>query len=112
MIGLLEGLHRTKMLCLLFIFGSVGPINEQNYLIVFNLLLNNHVFKIFFRVFLSGAMENWGLVTYRETALLVDPEHSSSKAKQWVALVVGHEMAHQWFGNLVTMVTVSLHTSQ
>lgn len=53
---------------------------------------------------ISGAMENWGLVTYRETALLVDPAHSSAASKQWVALVVGHELAHQWFGNLVTMV--------
>jgi len=53
--------------------------------------------------FAAGAMENWGLVTYRETALLIDPENSSSAAKQWVALVVGHELAHQWFGNLVTM---------
>lgn len=53
--------------------------------------------------FAAGAMENWGLVTYRETALLVDPENSSSAAKQWVALVVGHEIAHQWFGNLITM---------
>ena len=51
-----------------------------------------------------GAMENWGLITYRETALLVDPENSSARIKQWVALVVGHELAHQWFGNLVTMV--------
>lgn len=53
--------------------------------------------------FSAGAMENWGLVTYRETALLIDPKQSSSKTKQWVALVVGHELAHQWFGNLVTM---------
>jgi len=53
---------------------------------------------------LVGAMENWGLVTYRETTLLVDPEQSSAAAKQTVALVVGHELAHQWFGNLVTMV--------
>ncbi|XP_071792153.1 puromycin-sensitive aminopeptidase-like [Asterias amurensis] len=53
--------------------------------------------------FAAGAMENWGLVTYRETALLVDPKNSSASAKQWVALVVGHELAHQWFGNLVTM---------
>ncbi|KAH3753711.1 hypothetical protein DPMN_188354 [Dreissena polymorpha] len=53
--------------------------------------------------FAAGAMENWGLVTYRETALLIDPKNSSSTAKQWVALVVGHELAHQWFGNLVTM---------
>jgi len=51
-----------------------------------------------------GAMENWGLVTYREVTLLVDPTHSSAAAKQTVALVVGHELAHQWFGNLVTMV--------
>nr|APA21554.1 puromycin-sensitive aminopeptidase [Haliotis discus hannai] len=53
--------------------------------------------------FLIGAMENWGLVTYRETALLVDPTNSSATAKQHVALIVGHELAHMWFGNLVTM---------
>lgn len=53
--------------------------------------------------FSSGAMENWGLVTYRETCLLVDPENTSTARKQWIALVVGHELAHQWFGNLVTM---------
>lgn len=53
--------------------------------------------------FAAGAMENWGLVTYRETAVLVDPVNSSAASKQWVALVVGHELAHQWFGNLVTM---------
>lgn len=53
--------------------------------------------------FSSGAMENWGAVTYRESALLVDPEKSSVSNKQWVALVVAHELAHQWFGNLVTM---------
>jgi len=53
--------------------------------------------------FAAGAMENWGLVTYRETALLIDPANSSASTKQWVALVVGHELAHQWFGNLVTM---------
>lgn len=53
--------------------------------------------------FLSGAMENWGLVTYRENALLVDPKNSSASSRQLVALVVGHELAHMWFGNLVTM---------
>lgn len=53
--------------------------------------------------FLSGAMENWGLVTYRENALLIDPENSSATSRQLVALVVGHELAHMWFGNLVTM---------
>ncbi|XP_051165800.1 puromycin-sensitive aminopeptidase [Leptopilina boulardi] len=53
--------------------------------------------------FSSGAMENWGLVTYRETCLLVDPQNTSTVRKQYIALVVGHELAHQWFGNLVTM---------
>ncbi|XP_050529009.1 puromycin-sensitive aminopeptidase isoform X2 [Daktulosphaira vitifoliae] len=53
--------------------------------------------------FSSGAMENWGLVTYRESCLLVDPANTSAVRKQWIALVVGHELAHQWFGNLVTM---------
>lgn len=53
--------------------------------------------------FASGAMENWGAITYRESALLVDENHSSASNKQWVALVVAHELAHQWFGNLVTM---------
>jgi len=53
--------------------------------------------------FSSGAMENWGLVLYRETCILVDPLNSSQSSKQWVAIVVCHETAHQWFGNLVTM---------
>ena len=53
----------------------------------------------------TGAMENWGLVTYRETRVLVDASQSSAASKQTVALVVGHEIAHQWFGNLVTMVS-------
>ena len=53
--------------------------------------------------FSSGAMENWGAITYRESALLVDPKNSSTMNKQWVALVIAHEIAHMWFGNLVTM---------
>ncbi|MGT2784773.1 M1 family metallopeptidase [Streptococcus merionis] len=52
--------------------------------------------------FSSGAMENWGLITYREIYLLVD-ENSSVSSRQQVALVIAHELAHQWFGNLVTM---------
>ena len=53
--------------------------------------------------FAAGAMENWGCITYRETALLVDPDNSSAGTRQRVAEVVAHEMAHMWFGDLVTM---------
>lgn len=53
--------------------------------------------------FVSGAMEHWGLVTYRETALLYSPETHSASNKQRVATVVAHELAHSWFGNYVTM---------
>lgn len=53
--------------------------------------------------FSAGAMENWGAVTYRESTLLVDETRTSSANKQWVAMVIAHELAHQWFGNLVTM---------
>lgn len=53
--------------------------------------------------FASGAMENWGCITYREQTMLVDPANSTLMNKQYVAMVVAHELAHQWFGNLVTM---------
>ncbi|KAJ3113183.1 Aminopeptidase 2 mitochondrial [Phlyctochytrium bullatum] len=53
--------------------------------------------------FAAGAMENWGLITYRNIYLLFDEKKSSAVAKQRIAYVVGHELAHQWFGNLVTM---------
>lgn len=53
--------------------------------------------------FSSGAMENWGLITYREIALLVDPKTTSITNKRYVATVIAHELSHQWFGNLVTM---------
>lgn len=53
--------------------------------------------------FSAGAMENWGLVTFAESTLLYSPEYSSQEAKQETANIVAHELAHQWFGNLVTM---------
>ena len=53
--------------------------------------------------FAAGAMENWGAITYRETALLVDPENTSVGTRQVVAAIIAHEMAHMWFGDLVTM---------
>ena len=45
--------------------------------------------------FAAGAMENWGLITYRETALLYDPTVSAASNQQRVAVVVSHELAHQ-----------------
>ena len=60
---------------------------------------------IFFPILnITGAMENWGLVIYREGALLIDEETSSAMRKEYVSLIVGHELAHNWFGNLVTLV--------
>lgn len=53
--------------------------------------------------FESGAMENWGLITYREVALLTDPGNTSVSTRHFIASVIAHELAHQWFGNLVTM---------
>jgi aminopeptidase 2 len=53
--------------------------------------------------FSAGAMENWGLITYRVVDLLFDEKTSGASTKQRVAEVVQHELAHQWFGNLVTM---------
>ncbi|XP_014743328.1 PREDICTED: aminopeptidase N [Sturnus vulgaris] len=53
--------------------------------------------------FNAGAMENWGLVTYRENSLLFDDNFSSISNKERVVTVIAHELAHQWFGNLVTL---------
>ncbi|MBI4225843.1 M1 family metallopeptidase, partial [Candidatus Roizmanbacteria bacterium] len=53
--------------------------------------------------FATGAMENWGAITFRENALLFYPDKSSKATMQRIAEVVAHEIAHQWFGNLVTM---------
>ena len=49
----------------------------------------------------SGATEHWGLITYRETNLIYDSTSSSTTNKERVAMVIAHELAHQWFGNLV-----------
>jgi aminopeptidase 2 len=53
--------------------------------------------------FSAGAMENWGLITYRVVDVLIDEKSSGAAVKQRVAETVQHELAHQWFGNLVTM---------
>nr|AMO02529.1 aminopeptidase N5 [Tityus serrulatus] len=51
----------------------------------------------------AGAMENWGLITYRMITILFNPEESSTETEEYVTEVIAHELAHQWFGNLVTM---------
>jgi len=53
--------------------------------------------------FSSGAMENWGLITYRERLLVAYPEETAQSTYEQIALVIAHETSHQWFGNLVTM---------
>jgi aminopeptidase N len=53
--------------------------------------------------FAAGAMENWGAITFRDRLLLIDPERSSVNVRKNVASIISHEIAHQWFGNLVTM---------
>ncbi|XP_011706816.1 PREDICTED: endoplasmic reticulum aminopeptidase 1-like, partial [Wasmannia auropunctata] len=52
--------------------------------------------------YVSGAMENWGLVTYREDLMLYDEKESSVVTQQYVASMTAHELTHMWFGNLVT----------
>lgn len=53
--------------------------------------------------FAAGAMENWGAITYREVALLFDPQNSAAPTRQRIVEIIAHEMAHMWFGDLVTM---------
>uniref|UniRef100_A0A1I8IWC6 Peptidase_M1 domain-containing protein n=1 Tax=Macrostomum lignano TaxID=282301 RepID=A0A1I8IWC6_9PLAT len=53
--------------------------------------------------FAAGAMENWGLIIYRFSTLLYDPNYTTTIDKQTIAEVISHEIAHQWFGNIVTM---------
>jgi puromycin-sensitive aminopeptidase len=61
-----------------------------------SLLLCLIVGAISYQFYFVGAMENWGLITYRESYLLVDPENTSAVQKQLIALTVGHEIPHQW----------------
>lgn len=50
--------------------------------------------------FVSGAMENWGLITFRETSVLFDPKENSRGNQEAISETVAHELAHMWFGNL------------
>jgi aminopeptidase N len=71
---------------------AAGAMEVRQYLSCFESSLN-----------LWLSMQNWGLITYRETALLYRANASTLSAKHRVAEVIAHELAHQWFGNLVTM---------
>lgn len=62
-----------------------------------------HSYQLALPDFSAGAMENWGLVTYREAYLTLDPANTALDMKMQVATVITHELAHQWFGDLVTM---------
>lgn len=62
-----------------------------------------HCWHVALPDFSAGAMENWGIITYREAYLLLDPDNTTLQVKQRVANVIAHELAHQWFGDLVTM---------
>ncbi|XEO94175.1 M1 family metallopeptidase [Latilactobacillus sakei] len=62
-----------------------------------------HSWQLALPDFSAGAMENWGLVTYREAYLLLDSDNTALTTKHRVATVIAHELAHQWFGDLVTM---------
>lgn len=53
--------------------------------------------------FSAGAMENWGLITYRERILLAYPGETAQSTLEQIVMVIAHELSHQWFGNLVTM---------
>ncbi|XP_067008196.2 aminopeptidase N [Anabrus simplex] len=81
-----------------------GILNSlQNYTnILYNYSGLQKVDQVALPDFSAGAMENWGLVTYRETALLYTDGASTANAKQRIATVISHELAHMWFGNLVT----------
>jgi tricorn protease interacting factor F2/3 len=84
--------------------------------VCFVTLSRKFYFKIYFHSkdhiaipdFAAGAMvfvyyKHWGLITYRESILFYDPLTSSNSAREFTVIVIAHELAHQWFGNLVTM---------
>lgn len=73
--------------------------------VYFNILNFNFFFQVQIAIpdFESGAMENFGLITYRELSLLYNPKTDSTINQKYITLVISHEIVHQWFGNLVTL---------
>ncbi|CAH1780041.1 unnamed protein product [Owenia fusiformis] len=80
--------------------GEIMEFLEDYYNITYPLPYTDQIVIPDFR---SGAMENWGLVTYRNTRMLFNPKYCRQADKFSIAEVIVHELAHQWFGNLVTM---------
>lgn len=117
MVGDFESIEtRTKDGVLIRVFTTPGKINNAKFALEVarkSLEFLNDYFAIPYPLpvldmiaipdFSAGAMENWGAITYRETAILVDEKHTAFAAKQQIAETVAHELVHQWFGNLVTM---------
>jgi hypothetical protein len=68
-----------------------------------------YIVFMFIALCIKGAMENWGLVTFREVDLLIDPIKASNSQKQRVCVVVAHELAHQWFGKLECTMYLAFH---
>lgn len=84
-------------------FGLAYPLPKQDLIAIPECVPVSSIGYCDTRSFAAGAMENWGLVTFRETALLFDANISSASDQRRVASVIAHELAHQYFGNLVTM---------
>ncbi len=108
----IEGKHRDKKI---YFSGLKGALNSNDFPIIVgaqSLEFFDEYFGIKYALpkmhlisvpeFGAGAMENWGAITFRETAILVN-ENTSGLTKKRVASVIAHEIAHQWFGDLVTM---------
>ena len=72
----------------------------HNLLFIVNHAWNRSSHFYVYHTILFASFQNWGLVTYREVDLLIDPTKASNSQKQRVCTVVTHELAHQWFGNL------------
>uniref|UniRef100_H3CIK3 Aminopeptidase n=1 Tax=Tetraodon nigroviridis TaxID=99883 RepID=H3CIK3_TETNG len=95
---------QTIQLHLVTFISYIRPFEDSHYAdVALGEIWFHFLDKIAIPDFGTGAMENWGLITYRETNLLYDEQESSSYNKQRVASVIAHELVHQWFGNIVTM---------
>ncbi|XP_078539354.1 aminopeptidase N-like [Lissotriton helveticus] len=98
--GRMEAIEENQGAYALNVTGRILQFYEQYYKVKYPLPKSD---QIGIPDFSAGAMENWGLITYREAALFLHPSESSLKNKERALIAMAHELAHQWFGNLVTM---------